>query len=203
MAVRRGPWGEGIAANRRPGKACAFADPAGPGLEAVGRDADHFELGGPGEAFGQVAQLVAGEQELLQIRACAKRAGQCGDGIVGQCQPAERRRQGRGRNLGNAGVAAADLAEVRAGPESLGQDGEAIAGAEEDAEAMKPPEILRQGGELIAGEIEHFQRIGETENLVGKFGQALVQPQHPRAGEVPATEAGERHGRFRRRRPRR
>ena len=59
-----------------------------------------------------------------------------------------------------------------------------VAGAEQDAQLMEPAHVLRQAIEQVATQVEHFQRIGEPEDLTRKLRQPSVQPQLSRTGQI-------------------
>ena len=84
---------KGVACIGQPGEARQTEQPVGKRLQPVGGDAQQLQTLAVGQARRQLAQAVAREHQLLQGGALTQLIGQLFDGVVGQDQPAQPRRQ--------------------------------------------------------------------------------------------------------------
>ncbi|CAM2186034.1 hypothetical protein BLAT2472_80231 [Burkholderia latens] len=121
---------------------------------------------------------------------------QFADFVVGQDQPAQRARQRSARHRADPVRLEADHVELRARAEHFRQFGKAIAGCEQDAQPPQPREVVRQSGQRIAGQVQHFERVGQVEDLARKFGQPARELELPGAGQLAGLQLfeGGRHG---------
>ena len=168
----------------------AVADPGRQRLEAIGGDAEQFEGPGRGQPLRQALQPVAGEHELLQRGPLAERGRQAGQGIVGQGQPAQRRRQGFGRDLRQGAAAAADLARAPGNPPAP-----AAAGRRDCRSRRRPAaygSAARPGGSATSAlpPRSSNSRVSARPRISAReFGQAeAAEAQRPDAGEVAAAQ---------------
>ncbi|MNN76580.1 hypothetical protein D3C81_1929710 [compost metagenome] len=66
--------------------------------------------------------------------------------------------------------------------------GEAVIGTEQHAQTGQAMQILWQRAQSIAAEVEHFQRVRQIEDLLGKLGQAFCQIQPRDARQLAGTQ---------------
>ena len=179
---------EGVAGIGQPRQAGQTQQPAGQPGELIGGDAQQFEPGARGQLRRQLAKAVAGQHQFLQPGAAPDGGRQHLDLVVGEDQPAQTGWQRLGRHPFNLARLEAHHLQLRAAPQHLGQRPEGIPRAEQDAQPVQTRQIVRQRAQLIAGKVEHFQGIGEIEDLPGKLAQAGTQAQLPRTVQAPGAQ---------------
>ena len=157
---------ERISREGQPGQSRQLQQPRRQCVELIGGDTQQLQFGAFDEALGQSDQPVARKHQLAQAGTGTQPAGQRGQRVVREDQPAQRRWQGVVRQVADAIGLEADHLQRLALAEYLGDGGEGVVRAEQHPELFQASETVRQLAQSIPGKIQHFQAVGEVENFI-------------------------------------
>ena len=79
-------------------------------------------------------------------------------------------------------------AQAGVGAQVLGHMGEIVVRAKQHPQAVQAAQV-RQVAQAVAAEVEHLQRVGQGEHLVGQFTQAAGQVESGDAGQLASAQA--------------
>lgn len=183
--------GQGVAGIRQPRQAGHRQQPLGQFAQPVGRHPQQFEPLAPRKAGRQGAQAVARQHQLLQLLAVAQCVGQLFKAILGQHQCPQVGAQCGGRQVRDAVVAQPDHFQAQALAYAGRHLGEPVVGAEQHLEPVQPAQVMGQAAQRIAAQVEHFEAVGQFEDLIRELREPAVQVEAGGTCQAAAPEVVE------------